>query len=190
MYNHYGTTIPGKQHEKIIKIYFIERRFDDEYRTRDPYNYKIHTAQEIVLVKTAEFTSTIASARATSTRKPKSGSDNDGPKYSGGRIAAIVVPTLILFFAIVIFCVWKASCYRAQRKSARTYVSAEAAAREMQNASQALLDSRRRAEGPGRAVGDGPGQNPTLDPAAQRGTGDAELPTYARDGDAPPKYTP
>jgi hypothetical protein len=187
MYNSHARPIPGKEFEKVIQMYIIERRTEGPIASSDRYNSQTHTLQEITLVKTAEFTTT--SARATATRRPSADrDDDDGPSISGGKLAAIIVPILILIIAWAIFCCCKGCCYSKEKKrrlaAQRNLPMAEQ--QQMEEGSENGDASQRT----GPIVGDGPGQVPTLDPAAQRPRVEERdaLPRYERD--APPKYTP
>ncbi|KAF2020550.1 hypothetical protein BU24DRAFT_403653 [Aaosphaeria arxii CBS 175.79] len=196
-FDYKAVPIPGKPYEKVVKIYMIERRFKGQNATTNAFNYEIHDAQTVTLVKSAEWTSTRTSGRlsgSTSTSSASSGGGG-GNSLSGGKVAAIVVPIVLVATVILFFCCCKACCCGPAKNRSKTKPEqdAEAAAAGLQNAAAAM---RQQGPSPGTAytrdaplVGTGPGQIATLDPAVnnpRRQSTDA-VPTY----DAPPpKYVP
>jgi hypothetical protein len=105
MFDSEARTIPGTRNEKSMKMYMRERVFNDDV---DPWNLEVHEGPMVILVKTAEFTTTTRSVRATATRRPYSyGSDDDdddGPQLSRGAIAGIVIGAIVGLIFIISCC--------------------------------------------------------------------------------------
>jgi hypothetical protein len=112
-----GLSIPGVVGERRLPMYFLERRIDNP--GLDTFNLEVHDGPEIVLVKTAEFTTTTwnprTSATATATGSPSSGDFDDGkPRLSSMAAAGIVVGILVTVTIAVCFC-----CCACRRKKER-----------------------------------------------------------------------
>jgi hypothetical protein len=103
MYDNKALAIPGSEREKSMKMYLLERRTDDKV---DPYNIKTYEGPEIVLVKTAEWSSS-ARASATATRTGTAGAGLPSGKIgqetelSRSETAGIAFGTIALVIFIV-----------------------------------------------------------------------------------------
>ncbi|KAF2267800.1 hypothetical protein CC78DRAFT_613895 [Lojkania enalia] len=201
MYTDKAISIPGRPYEKTMKIYLLERRFNDFL---DPYNLEIHEGPELTLVKTAEFPSTTQSssfASPTSTYRHDHDEDSHGlARGNAVGIAIGVVAGTILLGTLYYYCCIRSSC--ASKNYTRNQ-NANQREPEAQELPRRPMASNREPRSPG-AVPFGNTSNPTdtlrtnTDPSGstfqayrspQHREDDTEtLPPYPKDG--PPPYAP
>lgn len=198
MYTSQAEPIPDVVGEKRMQMYYLERRTDDQFPL---LNYETHYGPELVLVKTAEFTTT-ASASATATATGRAGhdsdddSDDDDPSRLSNRNIAIIAVcvTLGVLGALLFLCVRRCTGKGKRSKNeAEITQTLQAVDRELGRMQPrepghifslgAIHDS---TTGPGTAI-----SNRAEYRAAQRQNADEVapiLPPYTQD--EPPKYTP
>jgi hypothetical protein len=122
MFDEEAEAIPGKVNEKSMKMYFRERRMNDQ---SDPKNLENHDGPTLILVKTAAFTT--ISVTVTSTRKPKydSDDDDDDRHLVGGAVAGIIVSVIVVVIIFFTCCCYACGCTKGRRSAKPTIDKAE-----------------------------------------------------------------
>ncbi|KAF2824969.1 hypothetical protein CC86DRAFT_447004 [Ophiobolus disseminans] len=147
MFDRKALPIPDTRTEKSMKMYMRERRYGSD--VLDKTNLAVHEGPTIILVKTADFTSSTRSlTRATATSRPYSGSSrssdyDDKPHFSSGALAGVIIGSIIGFVAVMVCCC--RGCCGKKRRAAKPELSAE---EQMRIAAQGLeLMEQRKAVG-------------------------------------------
>jgi hypothetical protein len=175
MYSRSALSIPGKPNERSLKLYMRERRVGDDVPEDEVLNLAVHEGPTVILVKTAEFSTTVRSARATATSRSSyrggydsDDDDDDRPRLSSGAIVGVVFGSII-GFALLLFCCCKGCCGANKGKPARPTMAKEEKDRIVREGLE-LMEQRK---APAVDVQDGMAR-------AEEGRGDVP----------PPKYTP
>jgi hypothetical protein len=113
MFDKEAEAIPGKVNEKSIKMYLRERRMIDQ---ANPMSLENHDGPTLILVKTADFTTTGSGTKATSTRQSSYDSHDDDDRHIvGGAIAGIIIGVIVVIVALITCCCYACGCKKGGR---------------------------------------------------------------------------
>jgi hypothetical protein len=198
MYTSVAELIPNVTGEKTMQMYYLERRTDPEFPL---LNYETHYGPEVVLVKTAEFTTTRTSATATATSRSSYNSDSndDSPsRLSRGKIAIIASCVVVGVLGLLLWCCIRRCASKRKRSKDEVEMAQPLQTVGRERNQQVRMQPRESGQvfslgaihdestGPGTAI-----SNTAEYRDAQRNNADEVvpiLPPYSQD--EPPKYTP